>query len=262
MLARIVDHLDIFERLGDCISTLDMIKSLVDYVKRNSREDRVQFVRPVMSDLNTPRTLLKSTFHPILIHANSRAVETINLNKYRSMQLIMGSNMSGKTTLLKQIGSLQIMSQCGSYIPVSIKSNSTQLLTPMQRICSISCDFSDTAHALSQSSFEQEMYELSQILSLLDDRETESNMLLLIDELCRSTYFLEGFSIALAVCEYFLSEYLSSRTSSNQIFVLYATHFKYLAYMESFYPRLNTMMLKSELRRQEEIKPTLDGLFF
>lgn len=72
---------------------------------------------------------LKDSSHPIL-HSLTRqkksgpvalkpVVNDIRASEAQPFILITGANMSGKSTLLKQIGIQQVMAQCGSNVPAS-----------------------------------------------------------------------------------------------------------------------------------------------
>lgn len=155
--------------------------------------------------------------------------------------MITGENMSGKSTFLKQCGLLQIMSQMGCFIPAT-RGN----FTIKKNILSLCGDYSEDLQ--SKSSFEREMSEINYILKNLN-----SSSLILIDELCRSTNYYEGLSIAMAACEYIM-QYLNNDPfgENKNITVLFATHFKELAHLEHFFPKLHTFQMKST----EEIHTT------
>jgi DNA mismatch repair ATPase MutS len=196
---------------------------------------------------------LEGTYHPILkanedenslIRQNFTDIPVIKLSNYQPLMLIFGPNMSGKTTLLKQMGCLQIMAQNGCSIPTS-SSDSKCSFGIIKQMLSVSNDCSDTLKVLTQSSFEQEMFEINSILKSLTP-----NSVVLVDELCRSTYFLEGFALSLALCDYFLQRVMSENGAN--IFVLFATHYKHLNYLCTIYSKVGTITLKPILKKDEE----------
>ena len=90
--------------------------------------------------------------------------------------------MSGKSSLLKKVGCLQILAQLGSFLPAS---NST--ITLKKNILSQSSGFVHESISIRKSSFELEIGEIDYIIKNLN-----SDTLVLIDELCRSTNYYEG----------------------------------------------------------------------
>ena len=238
-----------------------MLKSFVEYARTYSSAT-CYFQTPIFSNsLNSMNISLQNTYHPILkatedenlasafVRSTQNSSISISLNCFTPMVLILGANMSGKTTLLKQLGCLQIMAQCGCLIPTSTSVSQCEF-SLMRNISSVSCDYSDSVNVLTQSSFEQEMHEISFILKNLND-----NSLLLIDELCRSTYFLEGFGLALALCIYILENALAR--DNRNIHVLFVTHFAHLTYLSSFYSKISVKSLKSILKKPAKAK-TMD----
>ena len=108
-----------------------------------------------------------------------------------------------------------------------------------QNIFSLCGDYSENGN--SKSSFEKEMSEMDFILKNLS-----SNSLILIDELCRSTNYYEGLSLAIAICEYMMFKINDFQSDDNQnITILFATHFKELAYFDYLYPKIRTFQMKS-----------------
>jgi DNA mismatch repair protein MSH4 len=116
---------DFFYKIHDIISTLDVVYSFSKYSLglMNATSTSPKFNQ---AELN-----LKDSSHPIL---NSLIVQKKTTNKIvnaipivndihasvaQPFILITGANMSGKSTLLKQIGIHQIMAQCGSNTPAS-----------------------------------------------------------------------------------------------------------------------------------------------
>ena len=121
------------------------------------------------------------------------------------------------------------MSQCGSFIPAD-----KAQLSVKKRILTLGGEFTTDSK---YSSFERELIELNYILQNLDD-----DALILVDEFCRNTNYYEGLSIAFAVCDHILKHL---QTSKNQSLIVFATHFKELAYLESFYSNMKCCYFES-----------------
>jgi DNA mismatch repair protein MSH4 len=131
-----------------------------------------------------------------------------------NFMIITGPNMSGKSTLLKQVAVLQVMAQIGSYIPAEFASF---------RICDklFSRIGSNDDIQTNCSSFMIEMKEMSYII-----RNITPNSLVIIDELGRGTSVEEGVGLCFAISEHLIQ---------SQAFTLFATHFLELTKLENYY---------------------------
>lgn len=129
------------------------------------------------------------------------------------MVLLMGANASGKSVFLRQVALIQIMAQCGSFVPAK-----RARLALTDRIFTRVGAADDIAAA--KSTFVMEMEETATIL-----RHVTPNSLVLLDEVGRGTSTADGLAIARAVTEYLVSEAVRARG-------IFATHFHELAQLE------------------------------
>ncbi len=90
------------------------------------------------------------------------------------LYILTGSNMSGKSTFLRTIGSLLVMARLGLSLPCSAAQVRLQTLAPSMRISDSLSDSSSFFHA--------ELTKLEQILN-----DTASQTLVLLDEILRGT---------------------------------------------------------------------------
>ena len=91
------------------------------------------------------------------------------------------------------------------------------------------------------------MYEMKYILENIN-----TDSLILIDELCRSTNFNEGLAMSLSLCEYMLDRINENFYKYGQrTFVFYASHFTEISCLEFIYPKITGMCLNS-FRNQNE----------
>jgi DNA mismatch repair protein MutS len=123
------------------------------------------------------------------------------------IRILTGPNMSGKSTYLRQVALIALMSQMGSFVPASQAS-----LGLTDRIFT-RIGAQDEIHS-GQSTFMVEMVETANILNHATRRS-----LIILDEIGRGTSTYDGISIAWAVVEYLHNHpRLRART-------LFATHY-------------------------------------
>lgn len=119
--------------------------------------------------------------------------------------ILTGPNMAGKSTILRQIGLIQLLAQTGSYVPA------TRAKLPVVDRLFTRVGASDNL-VRGQSTFMVEMSETSAILHTATARS-----LVLLDEIGRGTSTYDGVSIAWSV-----SEHLHDAVACKTIF---ATHY-------------------------------------
>ena len=188
------------QRAADQVATLDVLANLAQVAERNN------YHRPIVHtayDLD-----IKAGRHPVVETMMPREEfipNNIQLNNDRRIMILTGPNMAGKSTLLRQVGLIQLMAQTGSFVPA------TSARLPI-------CDRVFTRVGASdnlvrgQSTFLVEMNETAAIL-----HGATANSLVLLDEIGRGTATYDGVSIAWAV-----TEYLHERCGAKTIF---ATHY-------------------------------------
>ncbi len=134
------------------------------------------------------------------------------------VRLITGPNMSGKSTLIRQVALIVLMAQVGSFVPAA-----SARLGLVDRIFT-RIGAQDEIHA-GQSTFMVEMVETANILHHATPRS-----LLILDEIGRGTSTYDGVSIAWAVIEYIHNHpRLRAKT-------LFATHYHELTQLAELLP--------------------------
>jgi DNA mismatch repair protein MutS len=126
--------------------------------------------------------------------------------------LITGPNMAGKSTYIRQVALLVLMTQIGSFIPA--KSATVGIVDRIFTRVGASDDL-----ARGQSTFMVEMNETANIVNNATERS-----LIILDEIGRGTSTFDGLSIAWSVAEY-LHDVVRART-------LFATHYHEMTELE------------------------------
>ena len=145
----------------------------------------------------------------------------ITLDEEKRVVILTGPNMAGKSTVLRQVGLIQLLAQMGSFVPAD-----RARLGVCDRIFT-RVGASDNL-ARGQSTFMVEMNETAAIL-----HGATSRSLILLDEIGRGTSTYDGVSIAWAV-----TEYLHERTGAKTIF---ATHYHELTQLGDLLPGVRNM---------------------
>lgn len=138
----------------------------------------------------------------------------------KSLLLITGPNMAGKSTYMRQNALIVLMSQIGSFIPAESAS-----IGIVDRIFTRIGAGDNLAKG--QSTFFLEMSELAYILKNVTDKS-----FVILDEIGRGTSTYDGLSIAYALCKFLL------QGDNPKVRTLFATHYHELSELEGVLPGL------------------------
>ena len=168
--------------------------------------ERQHYVRPQFHDGFSME--ITAGRHPVVegMMAREKFIPNdLTLTEDGRLIILTGPNMAGKSTILRQIGLIQLMAQVGSYVPA------TRALLPVVDRLFTRVGASDNL-VRGQSTFMVEMSETSAILHTATARS-----LVLLDEIGRGTSTYDGVSIAWSV-----SEHLHDAVGCKTVF---ATHY-------------------------------------
>ncbi|CAL4324146.1 DNA mismatch repair protein MutS [Buchnera aphidicola (Eriosoma lanigerum)] len=203
----IFPYLEKLQMTSKALSELDVLTNL------SERSITLNYVCPILTDKKEIR--LKKSRHPVieLLPDVSFVANDINLTQLKTIMVITGPNMGGKSTYMRQIALIVIMSSIGSFVPAKYA-----------RIGIIDKIFTRIGSAdnvfKKQSTFMLEMVELTSILNF-----STENSLVLIDEIGRGTATNDGLSLAWSCLEH-LAKNINSMT-------LFATHYFELTYLSN-----------------------------
>ena len=206
------------QKASASVALLDVLSSLADIASRYG------YVKPIVDDSNVID--IKNGRHPAveqmigegLFVSNSTLLDTVT----RSMLIITGPNMSGKSTYMRQTAIIVLMAQLGSFVPCE-----SAHIGAVDRVFT-RIGASDNL-SYGQSTFYIEMSELANIL-----RNATQRSLIILDEIGRGTSTFDGLSIAWATIEY-LSK------PGNCIRTMFATHYHELTVLENKYANVKNL---------------------
>jgi DNA mismatch repair protein MutS len=193
----------VLQGLASALSGLDFLQALAEAAAGG------RWVRPALSE--EPVLRIRDGRHPVVEQAlgagkfvaNDTDIETTE----RPVAILTGPNMAGKSTYLRQVGLIAVLTHLGSFIPAreAVVGLCDRIFTRVG---------AQDALARGQSTFLVEMIETSRIL-----HHATSRSLVLLDEVGRGTSTYDGLAIAWAVAEALESP------AGPRPRTLFATHF-------------------------------------
>ncbi len=198
------------------VATLDVLATLAEVAVERG------YVRP---EVHTGFDLeLVASRHPVVETMMPREAfipNDLTLDEDGRIVILTGPNMAGKSTVLRQVGLIQLLAQMGAYVPAD------RARIPVADRIFTRVGASDNL-ARGQSTFMVEMSETAAIVHGATERS-----LVLLDEIGRGTSTYDGVSIAWAV-----TEYLHERIGAKTIF---ATHYHELTQLGDLLERVVNM---------------------
>ncbi len=204
------------QKAAKAIAYLDVYASLSFVSERNG------YVRPHINEKGVIQ--IKEGRHPVverMMPGDFVSNDTRLDGKKDSIAVITGPNMAGKSTYMRQVALITLMSQIGCFVPAASAD-----LCVVDRIFTRVGASDDLGSG--QSTFMVEMNEVANIL-----RNATPQSLLILDEIGRGTSTFDGLSIAWAVVEYIANrKILGAKT-------LFATHYHELTELEGKISNVN-----------------------
>lgn len=210
----------------DIIATIDALNSFAKVAIKNN------YSRPIFNNENY--ISISKGRHPVVeqtMESNQFiANDTLIGKNNKTIQIITGPNMAGKSTYMRQVALIVLMSQIGSYVPADACdiSISDAIFTRIGA--------SDNL-AKGDSTFMVEMKEMSNIIKNSTDKS-----FVILDEVGRGTSTYDGYSIAKAIIEY-ISKNINCKT-------LFATHYHELTELQDEMENIEN--LKVEIHEEKD----------
>ena len=217
---------DEIQQTALAVGELDAVLSLAD------RALAAGYVRPEVDDGDTLE--IKDGRHPIieqLPDAEPFVPNSAFLNTTTDqIMLITGPNMAGKSTYIRQVATIAIMAQMGSFVPAS-----SMHLGVIDRVFTRIGAGDDLARG--RSTFLVEMQETANILN-----NATPKSLIVLDEIGRGTSTFDGISIAWSVAEYLHGK------AQCKAKTLFATHYHELTDLANIFKGVKncTVLVKDE----------------
>ncbi|HEX2549848.1 MAG TPA: DNA mismatch repair protein MutS, partial [Gammaproteobacteria bacterium] len=215
LLEKIVVHLEPLQQSSRAIAMLDVLTNL------SERADTLHLCRPNLQEESGIE--IKAGRHLVVESVLSGAFipNDALLNAKQKMLMITGPNMGGKSTYMRQVALIVLLSQIGSFVPA--KSARIGLVDRIFTRIGAADDL-----ASGRSTFMVEMIETANIL-----HNATAQSLVLMDEIGRGTSTFDGLSLAFATAEY-LAHHLKA-------FTLFATHYFELTKLNEKYSSIENI---------------------
>ncbi len=199
LLTTLLPFVPALQRIAQHVAQCDVLLSLTQMA------DQQGWVKPEL--VITPGIDILQGRHPVLEAVNDQAfiANDVKLNPERSLLLVTGPNMGGKSTYMRQTALIVILAHIGSFVPAK-----RAILGPIDRIFTRIGASDDLASG--RSTFMVEMTEAATILN-----NATANSLVLMDEVGRGTSTFDGLSLA-----YGAAFYLAAKITA---LTLFATHY-------------------------------------
>ena len=184
---------------SQALSQLDVLNTFAE------RADTLNFICPELHQRGG--ISITGGRHPVVesVISDPFVPNDLELNEQRSLLMITGPNMGGKSTYMRQIALITLLAHSGCFVPAQAAS-----ISVVDRIFTRMGSSDDLAGG--RSTFMVEMTETANILN-----NASKNSLVLMDEVGRGTSTFDGLSLAWAAVEYL--------ANNLQCYVLFATHY-------------------------------------
>tara|TARA_B100000524_G_scaffold240414_1_gene128400 strand:- start:8422 stop:11115 length:2694 start_codon:yes stop_codon:yes gene_type:complete len=213
---KILENNALINRTSNNIAYIDVMNNYA-FISRQRN-----YIRPTFS--GGKKLSIKQGRHPVveeslILEEKQFTPNDCEIEIDKETWLMTGPNMAGKSTFLRQVAIICIMSQIGCYVPA--KSVDIKIIDKVFTRVGASDDLSKGL-----STFMTEMVETARILN-----GATKNSLIILDELGRGTSTNDGLSIAWAILEFIILK--------KKCLTFFATHYKELTYLKKRFPSIS-----------------------
>jgi DNA mismatch repair protein MutS len=198
LLEQLNEHVPVLQRIARALAQADVLASFAGTAGRRN------YVRPQFSEERGIE--IEGGRHPVVeAQIENFIANDCRLTPTRSLLLITGPNMGGKSTYMRQVALITLMAHVGSFVPAR-----AARLGPIDQVFTRIGAADDLAGG--RSTFMVEMTESASIL-----HNATANSLVLMDEVGRGTSTFDGLALAWAIARHLVER--------NRSLSLFATHY-------------------------------------
>ncbi len=209
LVADLAPSIAVLQSIAQAVAQLDTLVALADHAQRCGW-CAPQLVEHAVIDIEQGR-------HPVVEKQIERFIANdCNLHAERTMLLITGPNMGGKSTYMRQVALITLLAYVGSFVPAA-----RAVIGPIDRIFTRIGAADDLAGG--RSTFMVEMTESAAILN-----GATPHSLVLMDEVGRGTSTFDGLALAWAIARHLID--------TTRSFTLFATHYFELTQLPELHP--------------------------
>ena len=218
LLQALLDHIPECQQVAVALAELDVLAALAE------RARALDWIAPEFSELDGIEIVQGR--HPVVEAQVERFIANdCVLSAQRTLLLITGPNMGGKSTFMRQTALITLLAYVGSYVPAQ-----RARFGPVDRIFTRIGAADDLAGG--RSTFMVEMTEAAAILN-----EASPHSLVLMDEIGRGTSTFDGLALAWAIARHLLAH--------NRCYTLFATHYFELTLLPDDFPQAANVHLSA-----------------
>jgi DNA mismatch repair protein MutS len=208
------------KKVAGALAVLDVLSGLAEVAATR------QYCRPRI--LAEPRLKIAQGRHPVLeriLPAGAFVPNDVELDEASQVLIVTGPNMSGKSTILRQVALITLLAQMGSFVPAREAEIglTDHIFTRVGAVDDI---------GRGQSTFLVEMHETARILHQATPRS-----LVILDEIGRGTSTFDGLALAWAVAE------TLHDLGGLGVKTLFATHYQELTQLARLKPRVKNFQV-------------------
>ena len=198
LLASLAAHVPVLQRIARALAQLDVL-ACFSAVAAERGHCRPEFTGDIAVEIDAGR-------HPVVETQIEQFIANgVRLSPARSLLLVTGPNMGGKSTYMRQVALIVLMAHVGSFVPAR-----SARMGPIDQVFTRVGAADDLAGG--RSTFMVEMTESANILHNATERS-----LVLMDEVGRGTSTFDGLALAWAIARALLEK--------NKALTLFATHY-------------------------------------